>query len=167
MAVAVSLSSCLKDKAVNLGPGASPPVVEWATSAIQDAPTNAAGNLYRTYARTLAIGSSVTMRLQIDYTGTDPAPSDVVVGIGTNTAAYTAYKAKYGTTAAQLPTTAYTLPASVTIPKGERFADVSVVVNTSAITANTPYWLPIAITSTTSGAISGNYGTVIYVITAK
>lgn len=165
--VIAGLSSCLKAGKENLPLGASPMTVEWATAAIQDAPTNAVGNLYRTYARSFPITASVTMNLQVDVTGSDPAPSDITVNLTTNTAAYTAYKAKYSTTNPQLPSNMYTMPTSVVIPKGQRTATVPVVLNTTLFDLTQVYMLPVGISSVSAGAVSGNYGTVIYLVNAK
>ncbi|QKJ32159.1 DUF1735 domain-containing protein [Mucilaginibacter mali] len=184
MAATVSFTACIKDNAVNLGPGASPPVVEWETATIQDPPTNAATNIYRTYGRSFGIASSVTMNLKVDYTGTDPAPADITVNLSASTAAYAAYVSKYsintGTPAygatgyveannpnPLMPTTLYTMPASVVIPKGQRSATVTITLKTDQFNLAKNYWLPLSITSVSSGTVSGNYGTVIYVVNAK
>ncbi|MES2275690.1 MAG: DUF1735 domain-containing protein [Bacteroidota bacterium] len=167
MAVTVSLTACVKDNAVNLAPGASPPVVEWETATIQDAPTNAATNIYRTYARSFEIVAAVKQDFKIDLTGTDPASSDVTVGVGVKAQAVTDYNTKYGTTYTLLPANMYTMPASVVIPKGGRSATVSIVINATLFDLTKTYVLPLTITSTTAGGISGNYGTVIYTVSAK
>jgi hypothetical protein len=165
-AALVSLtSSCLKDGRVNLGPGApvSPPVVQWSTAQIDDAPLNGNTALYRLfYGRTFPLNvTAINMALQVDLTGADVAPSDITVSLGTNTAAYTAFVAG-ATTNPQLPTTTYTMPATVTIPKGSRNATVNITVNSTTLDPTKIYYLPVAVTATTYGNVSGNYGTVIY-----
>jgi len=173
----LSLTACLKDGPVNLAPGASPPVIEWSTATIDDAPSNAVSSLYRLYTRSFPIATSVTMALQVDITGTDPAPSDITVGLGVSQAAYNLY---FGVTAPGvvpavvapagtpiMPTTLYTMPTSVTILKGTRTATVNVILNTSLFDVSKFYILPIAVTSTTFGGISANYGTVFYQVGAK
>ncbi len=162
-AALVSLTSCLKDGNVNLGPGApvSPPVIEWSTAQIDDAPKNSNTSLYRLYARIYPIGTSINMGLQVDLTGSGAAPSDITVGLGVSDAAYTAYVAGV-TTIPELPAASYTMPPSVTIAKGTRDATVNITLNTTLLDPTKTYYLPVTITSTTYGGISGNYGTVIY-----
>lgn len=163
----VSLTSCLKDGRVNLGPGApvSPPVVEWATNTLDDAPLNSNAASYRAYNRSLPTGgTAVNLTLQVDVTGSDPAPQDITVGLGTNNAAYLTFVG--GTASAttpQLPAAAYTIPATVTIAKGTRSALVNIVINMSLLPDLTKtYYIPVQVTSTNYGNVSGNYGTVIY-----
>jgi len=170
MAALVSLTSCLKTGPVNLAPGASPMVVEWSTATLDDAPQNSTTATYRLYKRAYPIVASVTMPLQIDITGTDAAASDITVGLTIGDAnAYAAFIAPALTAPATplLPTTVYTAPTSVTIPKGLRTATVNVVLNTQLFDPSKVYYLPVTITSTTSGGISGNYGTVVYQVQAK
>lgn len=162
----VSLTSCLKDGKVNLAPGASPPVIEWSTAALDDAPSNAVSSLYRLYTRSYPISTSITMVTQVELTGTDAASSDITVGLGVNNAAYTAYVGS-STTNPILPVADYTMPTSVTIAKGTHTATVNIILNTSLFDPTKFYFLPVAITSTTAGAVSGNYGTIIYQLGAK
>jgi len=169
IAALVSLtSSCLKDGSkVNLGAGApvSPPVIQWETAQTDDPPLNAATALYRVfYSRTFPLNvTAINMALEVDLTGADVAPSDITVSLGTNTAAYTAFVAG-ATTNPQLPTTTYTMPATVTIPKGSRSAVVNLTINSTTLDPTKIYYLPVAITATTYGNVSGNYGTVIYTL---
>jgi hypothetical protein len=169
IAALIGLTSCLKDNLVNLGPGApaSPPVVEWATAQLDDAPVTGATALYRTYTRVYPIAASVNMALQVDLTGSEAAPSDITVTLGTNAAAYTAVVTTAAAQAAtpQLPSAAYSIPASVVIAKGTRFANVNITLNTTLLDPTKTYYIPVAITATTYGNVSGNYGTVLYTIT--
>ena len=163
-----SLASCLKAGKENLPYGASPATILWATDAIGDVPTNAIGNIYRTFGRSFPIAAAVKMDLQVAITGSDAASTDITVNLVTNTAAFTAYTAKYATTNPQLPAAYYTMPTSVVIPKGQRTATVSIVVNTTLFDLSKVYMLPVGISSVSAGAaVSGNYGTVIYTVNAK
>ncbi|GAB3930876.1 DUF1735 domain-containing protein [Mucilaginibacter myungsuensis] len=158
----VSLSSCLKDGKVNLAPGASPMVIQWATAGVGDLPLNSVNDPYRIYGRSYVRQPSIAMNLQVSLTGTDPASEDITVGIGLNNGAVTP------TTASPLlPTNLYTMPTSVVILKGTRTATVPVVLNTNNFDVTKTYLLPVQITSTTQGGISGNYGTVIYQVQAR
>jgi len=167
MAATVSLTSCLKDGPVNLAPGASPMVVQWETAALDIAPSNAVSSSYRTFTVAFPIATAVTMNLEVDITGTDAAAQDITVGLGVSTAAYNTYTSGGSTTNPLLPAADYTMPTSVVIPKGLRTATVPVVLNTTLFDVTKAYFLPVSITSTTAGAVSGNYGTVIFQIAAK
>jgi hypothetical protein len=169
LAAMVSFTSCLKDGKVNFPEGASPMTVQWGTAALDDAPQNSASNIYRTYARTLAIGAAIPMTLMVDITGSDVAAQDITVNLTVSTAAYAAYTTKYATTNPILPASIYTMPATVTILKGTRSAAVPIVVNTASASFSlaSVYMLPVQISSVSSGTVSGNYGTVIYLVNAK
>jgi len=167
LAAMTVFASCLKDGKVNFAPGASPVTIQWSTTALDDAPSNSAANIYRTYSRSFDIKTAVTMDIQVAITGTDPATEDITVGIGVKNTAVDEYNAKYTAGFTLLPTNMYTIPTSVIIRKGLRTATVSVVLNTSLFDLSKNYALPVSITSTTSAAISANYGTVIYTVGAK
>jgi len=174
----LSLTSCLKDGKVNLAPGASPPVIDWATAVTDDAPANSASQLYRMYTKSYPIAVANTLTVGVELTGTDPAPSDITIGIGISSDAYNKF---YGVTAPGvvpavlapagtpiLPSTFYSgLPSSVVIAKGTRITYITLTINTTVFDPSKSYILPLAITSTTYGAVSGNYGTVFYQVGAK
>jgi len=165
--VVAGLTSCLKDKAANIDPNGSPAVVEWSTTNTGDAPASPVGSTYTLYSRSYDLMASVPMVLNVNYTGGADAPEDITVGLGINAAAITAYNTQQKTSFTLLPPELYTMPASVVIPKGQRKATVTILVKTNAFNLGLSYALPVAITSTTAGNISGNYGTVLYSISAK
>jgi hypothetical protein len=167
LAAMTILTSCLKDGKVNLPEGASPMTVQWSTTSLDDAPTNSASNIYRTYSRSFDLTPAGKMNLLVNITGGGVAENDITVGVGLKASAVTEYNAKYSTNYTQLPSNMFTMPTSVVIPKGQRSAIVPIVVNTTLFDLSKSYALPVTITSTTAGQISGNYGTVIYTVGAK
>lgn len=166
-----SLTSCLKAGKENFAEGASPMTIQWSTTSLDDAPTNAASNLYRTYAHSYDLAPTATMNVMVSITGSGTAPSDITVGItGQNPAAILAYDTKYFTATTgytQLPANLYTMASSVVIPAGQRTVTIPVVLNLAQFDFSKAYALPVTITSTTAGQISANYGTVFYLVGAK
>ncbi len=170
------LSSCLKDKNVNLSPDGSPAVVEFSTSGgdgnVADLPVATRAG-YTLYTRAYSVGANNVVPVVINYTGGEAAPEDITVNLGVNTAALTAYNnatTPAGTLVA-LPAANYTLPATVVIPKGARKAVANVIFNNSTFTTadfGRSYVLPIAITGASNNVqVSCNYGTVLYQLGTK
>lgn len=161
------LTSCLKDKVANIDPVGSPATVEFATTTSGDSPVDV-GAGYTRYVRSYDISpTAVNMIVYVNYTGSTTAPEDVTVSLGLKPAAITAYNDAMHTTYVELPSNMYTLPASVVIPKGQRKAAVTIKLNTNLFDLSKQYVLPLSITATSSGTVSGNYGTVFYAVGAK
>lgn len=106
----------------------------------------------------------VNVPVNINYTGVNGAPQDVTLELGLNDAAVTATNTSYTI----LPTSLYTIPStSVTIPKGQKKGTFIIKVKASSFDFSKTYALGVQIKSTSAGIISGNYGTGVFVITAK
>ncbi|GAA4324301.1 hypothetical protein GCM10023149_25800 [Mucilaginibacter gynuensis] len=162
----LGLTSCLKDKNVNLDADKSPATLQWST--ILDVPAGTGGG-YTLYARAYDIqDASHTTSFDVNYTGGDPAPSDITVEIGLDAKALDAYNVDHDSKLAPLATNLYTMPSSVVIKKGDRKATVNMTVKVDKnFDLSQGYAIPLAIKSTTLGNISANYGTIIFGVNAK
>lgn len=162
-----SLTSCLKDKTANIDPEGSPAVVGWSTTTTGDIPSDVSAGFTR-YVRSYEISNTeIDMPLQVSYSGSAAPTSDVTVTLGLNLDAITAYNEEHETENVVLPTAAYTMPTSVVIKAGQRKADVIIKLRTDRFDLSEAYMLPVAITATTSGNVSSNFGTVLYSVGAK
>jgi hypothetical protein len=172
----VGMSSCLKDKNVNLSGDDSPAVVEWSTST-SDIPASPANSTYPLYVRSYAIAPSVDVPFVVNYTGTDAANEDVTLTLGINSGSIAQYNNERLTVDLEethlelLPSSYYTLPTTVVIPKGQHKATVIAKLKTNLFTDadfSKQYVLPISITAASGNTtISRNYGTVLYQLGAK
>jgi hypothetical protein len=170
----VLLSSCLKSDQI-IGPDApnsAGAIIEFDNvDYIASGSATASVTLAR-YAVTVPKGTASPLKVRVNYVGTGKsAPSDITVGLGIDAVALTTHNTQAGRTAANswnlIPAAWYQLPASVVIPSGKTGVDVIIPINTNNYVANTLYALPLKITSTTSGTISGNFGTIIVVVAAQ
>ncbi|TWR29797.1 DUF1735 domain-containing protein [Mucilaginibacter pallidiroseus] len=164
----LSLASCLKDKTANIDPSGSPAVVGWSTSTTGDQPADVTAGFTR-YSRSYNISTTETeMLVQVSYSGSSLPTSDVTVNLGLDLDALKAYNAAHSPqTSVVLPSTVYTMPSSVVIKAGQRKADIVVKLKTNLFDLQQAYILPLKITSTSAGAVSSNYGTVLYSVGAK
>lgn len=179
-ATVVGLTSCLKDKQVNLAPGASPAVVEWSTAVVALTPGSVvASSPAMVFPLAYETSPAVKQNLEVGYTGGSNAPSDITVNIGVDYAKLAAFNvANFGdsTVAANkanyyvgLPASLFTLSKSVVIKSGTAKATVTLTLNTAGFDFSKKYAIPATITSVsgTSAAISGNYGMIVLAPVAK
>lgn len=133
-------------------------------------PTRTAGSTtvnYSKVTKSFDAAAEVDVPITINYTGVNGAPNDVTVGVGISDAVVTASS----TTAAPLtilPTSLYTLPtSSVVIPKGQKKATFIIKVKAASFNFALTYALGIRITSASTGIVSGNFGTGLFILAAK
>jgi len=103
------------------------------------------------------------VHVDVNYAGTaGTAPGNVTVGLTTDEPALTAHLSptQANRPYVSLPANLYTLPASLTIPAGQKLAGFDFTI-TDQYVANTTYAVALKIASTSSGTISGNFGTII------
>jgi hypothetical protein len=163
----LGLASCLKDKTANVDPDGSPAVIGWSTSTTGDSPVDVTDGFTR-YARSYEISNTETdMLVQVSYSGSNVPTSDITVNLGLNPAAVEAYNDAHEEENIVLPATAFTMPSSVVIKAGQRKADIIIKLRTNLFDLQESYILPLQITSTSAGAVSSNYGTVLYTVGAK
>jgi hypothetical protein len=165
--VVTGFSSCLKDDHANLTANNSPAVIEFSTTA-GDVPASPSGSTYLMIERSYAVLPSVDVPVVVNYTGGEAAPSDITVNFAIKNDAITQYNQERVDrdhtvgNLVPLPPANYTFPTSVVIKKGERKATAIIKLNTSLVTDfDAQFTIALAISSVSSGTISGNYGTIL------
>lgn len=171
-AAVTSLTSCLKDDRPNLTPTNSPAVVEFSSSTLE-LPSSSVGTKYALYERAYELDPNIEMPYVINYTGGSAAPKDIKIKLGIKPEAIDEYVAEQAEDGIDLhytllPSAFYSIPAEVTIPKGQRMVKINVKLNTTLITDfDAQYVLPISITDADGTTISGNYGTILTKVSVK
>jgi len=170
LAFVVALSSCLKSKDL-IGPEAANSagaIIEFANpDYIATGSASASIRLAR-YELVLTKGAATPLKVFVQYVGTGKTPtSDVTVGLGVDAAALTLHNTQANKAYNLIPAAWYTLPATVVIPAGQRGIEVTIPINTNNYVAGQTYALPLAITSTSQGTVSGNFGTIIVAVAAQ
>ncbi|WP_316799534.1 DUF1735 domain-containing protein [Pedobacter frigidisoli] len=127
-------------------------------------PTRTAGSTtvnYTTVTKSFNAAAEVDVPITINYTGVNGAPEDVTVQVAINNTIL-------ASTQTALPTSLYTIPTnSVVIPKGQKKATFILKVKSAQFNFSLTYALGIQITSSSSGIVSGNFGTGIFIMAAK
>jgi hypothetical protein len=161
--LAVTLSSCLRDT-LSLDPATSTNVVEFKNPSSFVSPY---GSKYALYTQAFDLAAQNDYPITVSYSGANVAPEDITVTLGINEAALSQYNTEQHTTYDLIPTTLYTLPTQVTIPKGQRTATVDLKVKSNQFDFSKSYVLPVQIKSVSTGEISGNFRTILLSVNAK
>jgi len=162
----VSLSSCLKDDKEIIKPGVSPAVIEFQSPSPISSPS---GSIFATYNKSYGLdAATVTYDVVVNYTGSEDAPNDIPITIGINPTAVADYNTEQHTTLEPMQNapSLFTLPTSVTIPKGQRMAKITLTFKPQSFDLSKTYGLALRLTSSTVPS-SGNFGTIILAINAK
>ncbi|MNK40819.1 hypothetical protein D3C87_594720 [compost metagenome] len=155
---AAGLTSCTKQDGIYTENGSSG-IIELA-----DLPSRTSSTAYAVATKSFDAAASIDFPVTINYTGVDGAAEDVNMVLGFDDAAVATMSSTYTV----LPTTLYTVPSyNVTIPKGSKTATFHLTLNTAAFDFTKTYALGIKIKSASSGTISSNYGTGVFLIVAK
>lgn len=161
-AVVLAQASCLKDKLNNADPAAgSNSVVEFQNSSIPVSYTS----IYPQYSNSLIFAPDTAgFNINVNYAGANNgAPQDIQVTLAMDTAALSKFNADQQASFEVPPTDLYTLPTTVTIPKGKSQATIRVTVKLAAdYDYSADYVLPLKISAASFGTISSNFGTAMY-----
>ncbi len=166
--IVAGLTSCLKDEAI-IGPdapGAIRNVVEF-----RNPNRPASGPLVGqpVYVFSYDATPSVDLVLPINFAGADAAPNDIKVTIALDQAALDSANRQGSDNMDMMPQSMYTVSSwEVTIPKGERLADLIIKIKTDQF-VKVSYGLGLRITNVvgTKAPISGNFGAIVTKINAK
>lgn len=158
--LAALLTSCLDDKEYALDPSNGHNVIEFYNVTTPGTNYNAK---YLTYTpKTFVAEPESEFTMGVNYAGPeDNAPTDITVTLTPNNAVAT--EMGYS----QLGNTLYTLPTSVVIKKGERFALFTVKVKTGSFDLTKKNALAVSITAASYGIISGNNATAVFSLPVK
>lgn len=162
LALISSLSSCLKDT-TQPDFAKDKPVIELP---IGSSASNGGGN---SIAASFTVGSTPSdYFVYVNYAAPDAASQNVTVTLSIDTAAATKFNKVNGTNYTTLPATGYTLASNkIVIPAGQRLVKFPIKINTVNLDPNLTYALPVTIVDGGGYTISGNFGTLISIITLK
>lgn len=170
----VVLSSCLKDSSLTLDTSKSNNVTEFAnTGSIATNPSGDAAPRYAIDLGALKVGDTTGFNINVDYAGADKAPQDIKVTIDIDESLLATYNTEHAVDGADyvippssLITTAF--PLTITIPKGQLFGQQRLAVKLPAdYDFNASYALPLKISATSVGVVSGNFGTALYSLNVR
>jgi hypothetical protein len=143
------LSGCLKDKGFENGlygindPDTQPPGIGF---------PRALASKYTVGVDLSASAQVVNGVLYVNLNGGQPATSDVTVTLQLNDALRTAYNTANGTNILPLPANLYNFPLTITIPAGQRNAQIPLnLVSTSSLDPNKTYGIGVTIASVSGG----------------
>ncbi|TCC90084.1 DUF1735 domain-containing protein [Pedobacter frigiditerrae] len=172
----VTLSSCLKDDSLVLDPDKGTNVIEFQN--LSEIVVH--GSTIPLYSLSFEIANTPTIvPLTVSYSGpADGAPEDITInmGLGTQTMInnYNTEQGKTGAVGASnepyviLPSNMFSLTSnSVVIRKGQKTATMNLSLNTSLFVIGVPYVVPLQITGTSSGTISGNFSKILVNVVPK
>ncbi len=165
--IATGFSSCLKDDSI-IGPdapGATKNIVEFLNPGFIGSGT---GSTYPLYVQSFDISPAASTVVQVSYSGSDVAPEDIRIKVGLDAAALDKFNTENSAHYTTMPTNLYTLSAvDLVIPKGQRVANLTISVKPDQFDFAASYALPLKIVSSSTGVISGNFGTIILGLGAK
>lgn len=162
---AVFFSSCLKDKGfenneygINLNEDGSPPSVQFLK-----------GNSAKTTFGVNVDPGVQIVELVILYTGATAPATDITVGIQIDNSILTAYNTANGTSIVVANTASVTVPTTVVIPAGQRFATLKIAINnTTLLNPNLEYGFGVKIISASNGVkLTSNMNQVFVSFTVK
>lgn len=165
--LAVSLlTSCLKDDRLVLDPEKGHNVIEFHNPAT----ISVIGSVYPLYVMSYDLNPTVTVPITLSYSGPETgAPQDITVNFGVGTAAdVAAYNTEQDEEFTFMPADNYTLEAtSAVIRKGQTQATFNIVFKLESFDLSEALVLPLVITSSSSGIISGNFNKILLNVGAK
>jgi hypothetical protein len=167
-------TSCLKDESITLDTSLSNSVTEFAnTGSIVTNPSNGAPPRFIADLGTLAVGDEVTFNVNVDYAGAKTASQDITVTVDIDESLLTTYNTEHSVDGANYimapdGVIESQFPMTITIPKGEVYGQAQVKIKlTSDYDFGVTYAVPLKITSTSVGDISGNFGTALYSLNVR
>jgi hypothetical protein len=158
----VGLSSCLKNKNEQPDFSAATPVVE---IPVQNPSGSGSTNTLGAYFATTEAPSDYFF--YINYAASEANDRDITVTLRVDPTLITGYNTANGGSMKMLPTAAFTMPLSVTIPAGQRRVQVPVKFVTTLLSANFTYGLPVTITDASGVTLSKNFTSVIVTVNVK
>lgn len=163
--LAVCFASCLKDDSNLLDPDKTQNVIEFANTANLTSPTT---SKYPLLSVNIVMEPNTVYNASVSYSGAHNAPEDITVEVGVADAAVlTFYKSQVSGTSSytMIPSNLYTLPSTkVVIKKGTRQVNFPINFPNPDQLFGKNYVLPLVIKSASSGIISGNFSTMLYLL---
>lgn len=166
IALATILTSCLKDDSNILDPDNTQNVIEFANSANLTSPTT---SKYPLLSINVVMDAPGSHNAIVRYSGAHNAPQDITVQVDVADPSVLAfYKTQVGSAASTytaIPSNLFTLTkTTVVIPKGQREVILPISFPNPDQLYGKNYVLALTIKTVSSGIISGNFGTMLYLI---
>ncbi|MGN6211527.1 DUF1735 domain-containing protein [Parafilimonas sp.] len=167
-------TSCLKDDSLTLDTGLSDNVTEFGnTGSIATNPSGAAAPRFAIDLGSLQTGDTASFKVNVNYAGDEMAPQDITVTVDIDESLLATYNAEHSVDGANYVAPPMSLfktsfPITLVIPKGKQMAQATIEAQLSNdYDFNAAYALPLKITSTSVGEVSGNFGSALYSITVR
>lgn len=158
-----SLTSCLDEDPL-FDPDQVENVVEFFDIGLIAAP----GSVYPLYVTSFTAADEVELKIILSYSGAHDNNQDINVKFRVNESALEEYNESEGTEYEVLPSDLYSIDGmEVTIPKGQRQVEKTIKLFTNNFDFSKNYAIPLTITESSFGIISGNFNTAIYAVGAK
>jgi hypothetical protein len=167
---AVTLGSCLDDDKAVLDPSSTHNVIEFADMSV---PSSPAGAVYPAYSTSFVLSPSVELVQEVNFAGPHDNDRDIELTLAVDPAALALYNRHMedglygepglnGTVYDLMPSENYTLGSTtVTIPKGQRKAQISITVFPEKFDFSKNFAIPLRIVSASTGIISQNFSVAI------
>lgn len=164
VALSLGFTACLDDDTPALSPSGYKNIIEFGNVSL---PISAEGAIHPAWVVAFPAVEETTFDLIVSYSGPASNDKNIEVELEVNPFALNAYNEDQGKGYELLPEALYTFPSTVTIPKGKKTVTIPVTIASDQMDLAVSYALPLTIVSSSSGLISGNYGTGIFVTVAK
>jgi len=168
------LTSCLKDDSLTLNTDLSDNVTEFAnTGSVATAPSGGASPRYNIDLGSLSVGDTASFNVNVNYAGDEMAPENITVTVDIDETLLATYNDEHSVDGAsyEMPPADFlssNFPITVTIPKGQQLSQAKVAVKLpSDYDFTVSYALPLRITSTSVGEVSGNFGSALYSLNVR
>lgn len=159
----LTLTSCLDEDPL-FDPDKTQNVIEFFDIGLIASP----GSVYPLYVSSFTAADEVELKILVSYSGAQDNNQDITVKFKLDPTALDVYNESEHTEYEVLPSDLYSIDGmEVTIPKGQRQVEKIVKLFTSNFDFSKNYAIPLTITETTHGVISGNFETAIYAVGAK
>ena len=163
--LSICFTSCLKDDSNLLDPAKTENVIEFANTANLTSPTT---SKYPLLSVNIVMEPNTVYNAAVSYSGANNAPEDITVEVGVADASVLAfYKSQVAAASSytMIPSNLFSLPVTkVVIPKGSRKVDLPINFPSPDQLYGKNYVLPLVIKSASSGIISGNFNTMLYLL---
>ncbi|TXE12424.1 DUF1735 domain-containing protein [Algoriphagus aquimarinus] len=159
----VTLTSCLDEDPL-FDPDKVENVIEFFDIGLIASP----GSVYPLYVSSFTAAAEVELKVIVSYSGAQENTQNINVKFKLDPAALEAYNDSEGTDYEVLPSNLYSIDAmEVTIPSGQRQVEKTIKLFTNNFDFSKNYAIPLTITESSFGVISGNFETAIYAVGAK
>lgn len=166
----ISLGACLNDTKYALDPSGSKNIIEFFDPSV---PSNPAGAIYPVWTSVTEIVPEFEFDQEISFSGPNANSEDIVLTLAVDPLALEAYNQQMvdglqGSTYEMMPQNYYAFDDfTVTIPKGQTRATISVKVFPGLFDLTKNFALPLRIVSASSGIISAHFSVAILAVVVK